>query len=179
MKVKEIIETLKNDTDTELYNKYVKRFENEESEVFIEDLLLNEVINSYCQYYRDVFYKEIENEDSIRQLSTRLCKILDTDETDDINEIEKKVKEVFNSKGYEFRGGSTSGYYGPYIWKSTEKKVYEVEIPEDVMKLPIYFLHGFVHNSWLEYLSFNYVATGGWSTSDGIYCVFERYEKGH
>jgi hypothetical protein len=38
-------------------------------------------------------------------------------------------------------------------------------------------MHDFIHNSWLQFLSFNLVATGGWSTNEGLHCVYERYEK--
>ena len=40
------------------------------------------------------------------------------------------MSEAFQSRGFHFLGGKTSGYYGSYIWRVTETKTYEVELPD-------------------------------------------------
>lgn len=67
-------------------------------------------------------------------------------------------------------GGKTSGYYGPYIWKTTETKRYNVELPDGTQEYTVRLLDGFLAKSWLDYLSFGAVSTGGWSDRDGIIC---------
>ncbi len=75
-------------------------------------------------------------------------------------------------------GGKTGGYYGPYIWKDTEKRSYMVELPEGIQPYTVYFHRGFIFNSWLSYISLGEVSTGGWADEDGtIHCIADSYNE--
>jgi hypothetical protein len=41
------------------------------------------------------------------------------------------------ARGYHFLGGVTQPFWGPYIWKTQEKNVYDVQIPSGVEQLPV------------------------------------------
>ena len=87
------------------------------------------------------------------------------------------IAEAFRSRSFYFLGGKTGGYYGPYIWSTTETRRYDVELPNGVQEYTVRFLDGFLTKSWLDYLSFGTVSTGGWSDGDGIInCVKSSYD---
>lgn len=93
-------------------------------------------------------------------------------------DIEKsKIAEMFQKQSYHFLGGKTGGYWGPYIWETTESKTYDVELPDGQRPYLVKFLDGFISKSWLDYVSFGEIGTGGWTDGDGIiHCVKASYE---
>ncbi len=66
--------------------------------------------------------------------------------------LEVKNKKLFEEDGFHFLGMPTSGYYGPYIWRKTEEIKYNIEIPNGKVELPVFFMHEFIMNSWLDYI---------------------------
>lgn len=69
-----------------------------------------------------------------------------------------------------FLGGKTGGYYGPYVWRTTETAAYRVELPEETRTFTVRLLDGFVTKGWIDYLSFGKLGTGGWTDGDGVLC---------
>lgn len=85
---------------------------------------------------------------------------------------------MFEAEGYHALFGKTQGYYGPYIWKDTGPATYQVELPSGTAEYTVNILKGFVFRSWMDYLSFGKVGTGGWTSgNDGtINCVEQAYD---
>lgn len=94
-----------------------------------------------------------------------------------IHKLNDDRMKLFEKEGLLFKGHTTSGFFGPYVWKKTEEKKYHVEIPNGVVELPVYFMHGYLMNSWLDYVSLGEIGTGGWSEKEGLYCNFNLYES--
>lgn len=87
------------------------------------------------------------------------------------------LPKLFQSWGLHFMGGRTSGYYGPYIWQTTEKVSYDVELPDGVQTYAVKLLDGFIFRSWMDYLSFGEIGPGGWADGDGyINCVKSAWD---
>lgn len=164
---------------SKLYQKYVSVFEKEEYSVFEADNSLNEILMIYQKYYRDVFYLRMDAERAAEVMRSRFMHLLNIDNPDmQLSDIEEsKIAEVFQKRSYHFLGGKTGGYWGPYIWKTTESKTYDVELPDGRQPYQVKFLDGFISKSWLDYVSFGEIGTGGWTDSDGIiYCVKASYD---
>lgn len=164
---------------SELYNHFIEVFEQEKGITYDVDAELNEILAIYQQYYRDVFYFCIGNENAEEKLSAGLADVLGISgkSIEPCDMEQNQIAEIFHSKGYHFLGGKTSGYYGPYIWQSTETKNYEVELPDGIQNYTVKLLDGFISRSWLDYLSFGEIGTGGWSDGDGIInCVRSSYD---
>lgn len=54
---------------------------------------------------------------------------------------------------------------------------YAVALPEGTQDYAVKLLDGFIMKSWLDYLSFGKLGTGGWSNGDGlIHCVRSAYD---
>lgn len=162
----------------ELYEKYQSLFEKEQYLTYDVDPALNEILLIYQKYYRDVLYLNRPCEDAEKTMLGRLKALLMVEEPDITMEKleETYVARVFTQKGYGFQGGQTGSYYGPYIWTKTELKTYAVELPEGIQEYSVRFLDGFISRSWMAYISFSEVGTGGWTDENGmINCVKSAY----
>ena len=162
----------------ELLHKYLSIFKHRQYIVYPIDKQLNCILQIYQQYYIDVFFLGIKNEDAENQLTRQLVDFLRIKETTELSDIENHhLTELFKAKGFYFMGGKTSGYYGPYVWKSIETKIYSVELPKGTQNYTINFLDEFITTSWIDYLSFGKVGTGGWTNGDGIInCIKSSYD---
>ena len=164
---------------TGLYGRYRSVFEQGHYVAYDVDSHLNELLAVYQRYYRDVFYLNVNAEEAVARMRNRFAAFFDISGQDmAFDAIENRlIAEAFRSRSFQFLGGKTGGYYGPYIWKTTETRQYDVELPGGVQKYKVRFLDGFLAKSWLDYLSFGAVSTGGWTDGDGIInCVKSSYD---
>lgn len=163
----------------ELYRSFMMRFEQEQYTVFEIDALLNAVLLDYQRYYRNVFYLCMDKEQAAKKLSECLQDTLGIKEKCfGLCEIEGSVlTALFHKHGFSFQGGKTSGYYGPYIWRTTETAEYTVELPNGTLNYSVKLLDGFLSRSWMDYLSFGEIGSGGWTDNDGcIQCVKSAWD---
>ncbi len=163
----------------ELYDRYINIFERERYIDYEVDVRLGGILTMYQKYYRDAFYLRIGRENAADKLKAGLAEYLGVaDEGMELDDMEQnQVAKAFQDRGLYFMGGRTSGYYGPYIWRTTESKTYEVELPEGIQTYTINMLEGFIFKGWADYLSFGRVGTGGWTGRDGIInCVKSSYD---
>lgn len=164
---------------SDLYNRFDSVFEHKQYISYEVDAELNEILVAYQQYYRDVFYLCIAKGQAENKLKERLAKLLGIiDEHLALCDLEQKcLVDLFESRGLHFLGGKSSGYYGPYIWRTTETVSYDVELPDGVQNYSVKLLDGFITRSWIDYLSFGEIGPGGWADGDGyINCVKSTWD---
>lgn len=161
-----------------LYQRYVTIFDKEQYLTYALEEPLNDVLCAYQQYYRDTFYLRLNKDKAADRLRAKLAALLHVNDRHSLDDMEPEaVAGAFQCRGFYFLGGKTGGYYGPYVWKTTESMTYDVELPDGVQPYTVKLLDGFVVNSWLDYLSFGKVGTGGWTDADGIInCVKSSYD---
>ena len=159
-------------------DRLLNRFEKEQFTTYGIEPELEKLLHFYRQYYRDVFYLGMNGTSAEELLCNKLAAHFGITDTKKLGDLEETyVKDAFQKKGYCFLGGRTGGYYGPYIWKHTEVKSYEVELPEGIQEYSVNLLDGFIMKSWLDYLSLGEIGTGGWTDGDGIInCVKASYD---
>lgn len=160
------------------YHKYISLFQEECYLAYDADAELNEILLVYQKYYRDVFYLEKDTKEAALEMRTRLAGLFQLDAGVSLDDMEKEqVAEAFRSRGFHFLGGRTGGYYGPYIWKTETLEHYMVELPDGMQEYTVKFLEDFLLVSWLDYLSFGEIGTGGWSDDNGlIHCIKASYD---
>ena len=164
---------------TDLYNRFMSVFEHEQYTTYKIDADLNNILLAYQQYYRDAFYLCIGREQAADKLRDRLAALLGiADKQVKLCDIEQnQLVDMFLSRGLHFLGGQSSGYYGPYVWRSTESASYNVELPDGVQTYTVKLLDGFLTKSWIDYLSFGEIGPGGWADHDGyINCVKSAWD---
>lgn len=150
---------------------YYKRTDNE---------TLENIDRIYQNYYRDVFWMNLSNEDATKQLFLKLWLFCGSkNELPKDENIEDEIAKIVNSEGYEYLGGKTQGYFGPYIWKNSTNVTYEVELPSGIEPYTVIMMDGFISRSWLDFISFGETGAGGWVGENGtLCCVRSSYEKG-
>lgn len=164
---------------SELYEKYRLVFEEDKRPVYEKDAYLNEILDVYRKYYREIFYLNNDASEAEAKMRESFEKIFGlSSDGANLDEIEEStIKKAFFDRGFRFLGGRTGGYFGPYIWSDTEKKKYAVELPDGSAEFTVLLLDGFVSKSWLDYISFGMTGTGGWADSSGmINCVRSSYD---
>lgn len=160
-----------------LYQKGVALYQKERYLTYDVDAELNEILLAYQKYYRDTFYLKLPAEEAAQRLRKRLAELFRAASDASLDELEGMAGTAFRQKSFHALMGRTSGYYGPYIWKVEELRHYKVELPEGEQDYAVKFLDGFIMKSWLDYISFGKIGTGGWSNGDGlIHCVRDAYE---
>ncbi len=156
----------------DLKTKYTRRFLLRQEEVIpkTDDPWIEIVLSSYRNYYLAVltgYDVKLAEERLIAELSSCLAGSIYYA----IDAIEKELKYKFQEKGYSFLGGDTSPFYGPYIWKHTEQKSYQVKIPDGVQKVNVFYISDFLMISWAYFATFGVVYAGGWAKEEGLYYV--------
>ena len=161
----------------ELYHRYQELFEQEHYLVYGIPDELNQILLAYQKYIREVLYCGRSVSDAEQRLLADLKTLFSVPENMTLEQLDEEiVPQAFTEKGYSCLTGQTGSYYGPYVWRSTEHATFSVELPDGVEQYPICFLDGFIFRSWLAYISFDEIGTGGWSAGDGtICCVRSAY----
>lgn len=165
----------------DLYDKYISLFQEENYLAYDVDADLSEILLIYQKYYRDVFYLSRDETKAAAQMRNRFAEWFKLDCMDagiSFDDMEEgPITKAFLRRGFHFLGGKTCGHYGPYIWKDEEIKHYMVKLPDGIQDYAVKFLDNFISKSWMDYLSFGEISTGGWSNGDGlIHCIRAGYD---
>ena len=164
---------------SDLYAKYMAIFEREEYLSYGLGKDLDDILAVYQKYWREVFYLEMKAEIAEERLKNRLSILLGYhDSGTELGVLEQIVlPQLFSRSGFTFMGGKTSGYYGPYVWRTTETVQYQVELPDGTQTYTVKLLDGFVNRSWIDFLSFGAIGPGGWADGEGyINCVKSAWD---
>jgi hypothetical protein len=162
----------------DLYNRYLSTY-HQDPPLFkypTDNETLKEILKGYYLYYVYVFGQGHTPKEGELYLLHYFQKMLNLPFIKRFDTLEKLIKRMVKNEGFQFLGGTTSAYYGPYIWKTTEKNIYHVQIPAKTIHVPVYFMKEFISNSWLSFLSFNITGTGGWTKRKGLFCKWDSYD---
>lgn len=162
----------------QLYERYIALFENEQYITYDIEEKLNRILLCYQKYIRNVLYCDMDESRAEQILLEQLKNEIPVNNSVNLQEMDEiAVPEVFRTYGYQCMGGQTGRWYGPYVWKYTELTSFDVEVPSGTRQYSIRFMDGFVFRSWLDYISFGKIGTGGWSGEDGVIsCVRSVYD---
>lgn len=176
-KLKEAMESMRSQPGyEEEMSGYVDLFVNKNYRKYEVSERLNEILETYQEYFREVFYCGTGEEQAAIRLMQKLCFMLSVSEADE-DVLAEQLQEVFQKEGYHALFGKTQGYFGPYVWKDTVPTSYQVELPDGVEEYTVNILKGFIFRSWMDYLTFGKHGAGGWASSDGtLNCIECAYD---
>lgn len=155
-----------------LIKAYTRRFILRQEEIIpkTDDSWIEFVLLTYRNYFlavltgNDVKWAE-------KQLIEKLSSCLSNSVEHTMDAIEEELNYKFKEKGYSFLGGATLPFFGPYIWKHTEKKSYKVEIPSGIQEVNVFYISDFLMISWAYFATFGVKYAGGWAKEEGLYYV--------
>jgi len=142
-----------------------------------DNAVLNDILDGYYQYYIYVFGQNQSPQKGEAFLLQVFQEKFNYHWVRKIDTMERLIKRMVIQEGYHYLGGTTSAYYGPYIWKTTEKHLYAVEIPSGTVDVSVFFMKEFISNSWLSFLAFGKTGTGGWTKRKGLFCKWDSYQE--
>lgn len=176
----EYLTSLKQKTDEQkkFEDLYYHRFYKKDPDYKLSDTdsWVENVINTYRCYFVDVLTNKVERSLAEANLLKNLNQYLGKDDQQtDMNTAEEKVGAIFRQKGFHFFGGKIDPHYGPFIWKTADKRTYQVDIPETREEVQVWFMDDFLMMSWLHFATFGEVYAGGWAKEDALYCILPRY----
>ncbi len=166
--------------DAETCNILLPFFANPSSDEWIRDVLA-----AYFSYFLKIGGKAETDRAATRELRSSLKVLVPAGSRRSLEKMEAFLSDEFHRKGYSFMGGKTRPYYGPYIWKRTEKRVFDVELTDRHIQVNAFFLYDFILQSWMRFQTFGRTGTGGWvkwgaeGWQDGLYCVAATYDLEH
>jgi len=162
-----------------LLDHYMRIFDQGQPVIRSFNPLIHRLDMIYQDYYRAIFWQEVDRhkaEESLFKALESFCglSIEDLSHTD----VENQVRDLVVTEGFNFLGGKTSPYYGPYIWEKTNREVFQVDLPSGKESYRVDMMEGFVSNSWLDFISLGRVSTGGWVGKDGVMaCIRGLYDQ--
>jgi hypothetical protein len=156
-----------------MVRKYYDLFEDDQTPKKTLRLKTYEILGIYRQYYKKVLWLNGDVKKAEAELGDSLRKLLG-EENIIYEDIEDHISQIVECEGFHFLGGTTQGYYGPYIWKTTKSKTFDVQLPSGIQKYNIDMMDHFLSRSWLDYVSFGKIGTGGWSNPDGRQCMVSQ-----
>jgi hypothetical protein len=162
----------------EVLSKYINIFNEGQYLIRTNNEVIYGIDKIYQEYYKDIFWRGVEKDDAEKELFRSLKEYsMDSSHSMIDDDIENEIAKIVTKEGYQYLGGDTSGWYGPYIWKDSTRVTYEVELPNSIEQFTIIMMDGFISRSWLDYISFGITGTGGWIGKDGtLYCVKSVYD---
>lgn len=168
----------KNDDILMLIKQYEERFlsDHEIYEIDSDDSWVKDVINCYYRYFHSVLTNN-SIELAEQRLRLSLSKLVTINQDSNLDEIESELEKIFKEKGYSFLGGVTSPFRGPYIWKNTLKKVFNVSLPDGEQEVVVYFISDFLMLSWAHFATMGKHYAGGWAKPEGLYYVNNGMEN--
>ena len=179
-KVRQIMEYLSQlPEEAEFLNDYVRIYEKEDYPPLGEEEGLKEILLCYQKYYREVFYLEQPEPECRERLRLRLLEQFpDAPRELNIYELEDgPLQDLLAQKGLFIKTGAIGGYMSPFIWKKSEPKTYQVELPEGVQECTFLFAEDFIFLGWWWYVSLGLHKAGAWVGDDGIItCDWRSYD---
>ena len=110
------------------------------------DAFLDAVLNAYQSYFKDCFAPtdqplEAAEQAARQALTARLGTLLDQPGAE-LDALEKAIRTRVEADGRHFLGGTTQGYCGPYLWETTTRTDYDVEIPSGTETVTVFWMDG-------------------------------------
>lgn len=171
-----------------LVKKYMRVFRDGKPMTRSTNAVIHKIDVVFQAYYRQIFWQGESSEDAWKELCLRFADMFEIpvqalDTAQQLDEfwygvIEKRLEQAVVGEGYQYLGNDTQGYLGPYIWKKTVPTTYRVKLPHAVTRYTVNMMTGFVSRSWMAFLSFDKIGTGGWAAKDGTLCCIKKLYTG-
>lgn len=142
--------------------------------------LVGEVIEAYRTYWVRVLTGELGAEDGEAFLSRSLQQVLiehrvapdpPQDEAMDL------MKAELEKRGFHLITGITRPWFELMLWADQDTLQYEVELTDGVQPVTVVMMSDFLVRGWAHFATFGRASTGGWATSDALFCLSDDYDR--
>lgn len=133
------------------------------------------VVNAYEKYWISVLANAVSAPVAEAQLVADLAAWLATPADGSVDAVEGILAKRLEAHGFQFLGGYTRPFLGPYIWRTERVEAFSVELPWGVRPVTVHWLDETLLWGWLDFASGGRLGTAGWAKPDGIYALWRRY----
>ena len=134
------------------------------------------VLAIYQKYWFQVLMGKANDEDASQNLKHSLVEVSNEFQSISHSEISIILSEKFKELGYYSLFGRTPPYFELMIWKTQDEVEFIVELPEGSENVIVVMMDDFISLGWLAFATGDYHHTGGWVTSDKLFCVKSAYD---
>ncbi|MDZ4728827.1 MAG: hypothetical protein SH820_02670 [Xanthomonadales bacterium] len=137
-----------------------------------------EVITVYQDYWRSALTRTLSLEEAEHRLQDELRKLLRSGDSE-FDDSEKIFDQLENALA-QFDLGSSAGFTPPlrdlYIWSGQQTRPFQVELTDGKEQVTVAFIEQPLVQGWQHYASLDLVATSGWATDKGLFCLCWSYD---
>lgn len=142
--------------------------------------LVGEVIGAYRTYWIRALTGELGEEDGEAFLSRTLQRLLvDHHVASDPPQDEAMdlMKAELEKRGFHLITGVTRPWFELMLWADQDTLQYEVELTDGVQPVTVVMMSSFLVRGWADFATFGRASTGGWATSDALFCLSDDYDR--
>ena len=146
----------------------------------IDDPFVRDVLWHYQAYWWHALAEPAQRAKFETMLLTRLQALLGdaAAPATDLDAIEPRLSDVLEARGWHVQLGITSPLREMMLWRKTQMRSYEVELPEGRHKVPVALLDDFAALGWSAYGRCDRGSNGGWATEQQLFAIVPAYREG-
>lgn len=175
------------DDQKELKSKYNNRFLTHSEKITFNtnDSHLNEILTTFHNYWSEILMKE----SSVRKADQKYRKILIQQLTSISNsgnhkiepdkiqfDFRNAIRSLLKENGYFNRLDRTGNIMDLIIWTKQTEKIYDVNLEDTVLKVPVVHIDSVLSYGWEGFATFDHFYPGGWTSPDTLFCITKDYD---
>jgi len=171
----------------ELKSKYNNRFltHSEKITFSTKDSLLNKILTTFHNYWYEILMKESSVRSADQKYRIILIKQLTSISNSGNHKIEpdkiqfdfrNALRSLLKENGYFNRLDRTGNIMDLIIWTRQTVKIYDVNLEDTVLKVPVVLIDSALSYGWEGFATFDHFYPGGWTSPDTLFCITKDYD---
>ncbi|HET6566079.1 MAG TPA: hypothetical protein VFG52_11745 [Xanthomonadales bacterium] len=139
--------------------------------------LAGQVIRIYQHYWHVALTGALEPAAADQQLRHALTRVFPNPvpETGSADELFRQLEQAINATGLHASASFTPPWQDLYIWQAETTRIYQVELTDRREQVEVTFIEQPLLQGWQHYASLDRLATTGWASADGLFCLCWSY----
>jgi len=137
-----------------------------------------EVLATYRHYWTQVMLGRVTPNAGEEKLARVLAQLAGTGgaTAPDMDAIEPLLQKRIEANGLHALFGVTAPLREFMLWRVQDEQRYTVDLPEGIEHVQVAMLDQFVSFGWVGWATAERAHTGGWTTTERLYCVRSAYD---
>lgn len=146
--------------------------------VTVDDPLVATALEGYREYWRTVLMADLPAAQAEAVLEKRLRRLLVAHGYPQVvdGDFTTALQSAIEQRGYHALTGRTLPYLELMVWKDAEDTVFNVDLTDGSVAVPVTFIGGFVSRGWVNFATLGKASSGGWAKPDRLVCIKADYD---